>query len=743
MKIWTPTIFACLILTTFTSCAVGRWFGKNPGRSPSYEEVKYAEVEESVALRELFATLPKEVTDCFDDDFFVTLSRRFSGAKEQQIELILRRQLTRDPDAMPFIPDFTMPLRHESVYDSFVSSYQLRTPQDGDGPLVLLFGELNTPLEQLSYSRSDWLLHIPSRPGLNYQLVAEGDAWHALNDVYRLYPELKKRPVYLVGLGDGGDAALYFANHYRSRFAGVAFSESRLGFDLPNLDRFPTVHFGNSHASSPWGNKRLIALLQERGNTNAKSISGGIDDAVSALTTSRPPPIAPFTFTDYNDANAYRWLRVLGKKSEKEPVTIKGHFNGDELVLEAPNASSVEIQSSLPKGVSRVRFNGQIFAFNAAKTAILGDEEVPYSAHKKVDTPAAFKNFFCKEPVYIVYQDKASDDLYLENVKNFADAIAKLKIVGFPAVDVNLPTVPLSQYIPDNLPDHRAIFIGTPEKLSRQLTNEPSYYPVNFSRGGVKVLYRQLPLAKNGFDAVAYGLTYPPEKPSPLKLALLLCADNDKGLQILSQHYLSATTLYRSSDLRLWLQEDQQYSLAAEYTFDSYWSGSSFSSAEVSVPPMSASVWEEYLKELIISQSRLATFVIRPVIDERLTPPTVLSASTLAQYIPDRHFAILRTKGTPPAVIKNLMSTIDEVSVSGLPTNSPASTEGVAVILRHKGGIVIDADTLSSLTPQELTKINYQLLPYSLHEMIMNRFTQDREAFGKELIRLGNYIAEK
>ena len=750
-------VITFILMLSCSSCQICRSLGfpcKNPPCTTyTYEEESETKAVNTEVFNTIFDPLPESVKNHFDDNFNTELQQYAIRYSPKQTEINLRLQLSLRPQRLPHIPDFTMPLRFESRYDGYVTHYQLRSPKtlhEGQA-FVLILGALKTSLADMNYTRDDWVLHIPSRPNMNYQLVAEGDLWSIVNDIQELYPQLKTLPHYLVGLGDAADAALYFANRYRCHFHGVAFSGGKLGKGLPNLDSLPVVYFPSESEphSSVWGQHHLITSLNIRGNNNAKVITGTLSQAITTLASCAPTStLTPFIFEDYSDAQIWPWLRVTAKKSEKEPVIATSTINGDELVLNIPNASSVNINRSeamgFPAAVNKIRFNENLFAFqHRTESIILGEEEIHHSSNKKSNTPPEFRNFFCHEPLYIVYQDQGASALYLQQAAVFADALSKLKLLGFPSVNIQLPLLPLSEYHSEQLPDHRIIAIGQPYTLSKLLSTNESYYPVTVGPEGVRLRYHSLSLPFSRFDGVAYKLTYPPEKEGPLKLAMLLAAHNEKGLQVLSQHYLSATALYRSSDLRLWIQQDQSYLLAGEYHFDSYWGCSDCPSAELEIPPISKSVWEEYFRELLIAESRLPTMIISPIVDEQLSPPTNLTIASLCDYAPERHFAVVHfTRETPPNVVRRLINNIDNAVFMGFNDLNPATVAGLAKIVKHKQSVLVDAQVIEALSATERGCLDYFLFPYSLHEMIIKKFIADKTLIGKELIKLNNYLAD-
>jgi len=198
--------------------------------------------EEWKELKSHWNKLPQSLRDKFDDTFFTQCEQFYNGPLGRKLKKKCMLAFATKTPSMPLFPGFPTPLKEKSPYDSYQIHYQLQAPLNPDNSKawVLLLSEQPPTLPPLS---DVWILWVPTRPHMNYQLTAEGDLWHIVDVATNLYPQLTSLPCYLIGEDNASDAALYFANHYRYRFAGVAFSGGRLGLSLPNLDSMPVVYF--------------------------------------------------------------------------------------------------------------------------------------------------------------------------------------------------------------------------------------------------------------------------------------------------------------------------------------------------------------------------------------------------------------------------------------------------------------------------------------------------------------------
>ena len=702
--------------------------------------------------RPQFNAISSQVADRLDPSFFAELESYAVTSQRSDIEAVIRLAISNSKNTLPVLPEFTAPLRHASDYDGFESMYLLRAPKDpaaADG-LILVLGPMEKDLRELSYSGNRWILHVPSRPHLNYQLVGERDLWNTLSDVYTLVPETRDLPLYLVGGGTAADAALVLANTYASRLSGVAFSGGKLGLELPNLDCLPVVYFRSSlernttSTLSPWGRDHLIRRLGARGNVSASAITGSFLDAVETLARSPQLVVPPrYVCTDYQSSRVTSWMRVLAKKSESEPTVVETQISGGELIVNAPNASAIELDMSstakFPASIKRIRFNGDIFTFQpSSKRVVVGQEDLAASTVTKAHTPPGLLNFFRNEPVIVTYQDDDIDDTLFRQAQVFAERLASLDLTGLRPGSVQLSVMPLSEYLSTEHDVHRLIAIGKEPAMRPLLKGSEGYYPVKRSGGQTWARYRSLDLPGN--NPIAYSLVYPPEREGALRLALLFVCEDSRGLSALSQHYLSATALYDSSDLQAWVLSDGRYQFGSRYQFDSFWGCADYSSNELTVPIQPRRAWEAFIREILLEETHSSMVVAPSLVDDTQNPPVDVSPAALLRYIPNRHYAGVRfTSATPTIVGERLVRARHGLQLLGLEGMTTAQGGlDVPRLARGANVILVDVKVLEALSPVERRTLDYYLLPYSLHEMVLQRFEADATQFGKGLLRSGS-----
>lgn len=665
-------------------------------RVPTCPAPVVTEHETTAEPENIVRALPLSFGEHVGGDLSQVLQRQ-----HDQVLVDLRHQMTARPDTPPLFHGCTVSMNFESRYDAYVTRASVRYPIEGDGnAVVLLLGELPFSLEQLPYSRNDWLIHVPSRPNLSYQLVAEGDLWGHLDAVVDFYPFLANLPWYVIGFGDAADAALMIANEYRYRFHGVAINGGKMGWNVPNLDHFPVVFFEEGAVeASPFGGKRFIATLQARGNKVAYNVPGNMEAAVRLLTTLQPSPVALDVFEDYRYSKTSSWLQVLAKRSEKEPARVKVSRHEDTLVITAPNVVGARINradGAFPGGVTRVRFNDETYTFAGSLGVMtLGEDQI--SLPSKADVPSGLLNFFRCEPIYVLYQDQDASEDFIQKAHSIADAVGALQFEGIPRSEVKIPVLPLSQYHTDSLPPHRIIAIGKRGPLEGLLTSREGYLPLRVSQDGVFVNGRRHEMPFYRFGGLASGLIYPPERSGNLRLALLLVADDPKGLQTLSQNYLSATALYRLSDLRLWVEHQDMYHFAGEVTFDGWWGNQDVPSLSLEVPVLSRETWNRAIHDLLAEATGGATSS-KALLESSLPPPTHVTPGTLKQFVGDTHFLVVEDRA------------------------------------RHEKSLVSVRDW-EAMRPEERVSLDGILFPYSTYDVVVRDFRRDTTAFGKKLLK--------
>ncbi|MFT4553387.1 MAG: hypothetical protein ACI9S8_002025 [Chlamydiales bacterium] len=721
-------------------------------RSPSWTTVQKA-------LREL----PPNIQNKLCSSFFETTDALEKDPNNNSLLSDLHRQLRKKPWELPVISDVIIPLRYKSKFDSHDTQYTIRAPKNSasaKGIFIFLGTEPQSEIPLSSYNV--WTIHIPSRPLMNYQLLAEGDFWKLLEDLSTLYPQIRNIPHFLVGSGEAADAALLIANNYRGHFKGVAFDNSRLALNLPNLDKLPIVLFSNEHStptSSPWGGIHLISRLQDRGNSQAVAVTGNLEDAANHLLnhTKNEAGIPSFVFEDYQYVQLTPWLKVIGKRSEKDPVKLAVTIQNEALYIKAPNVNALELSLSkeegFPENIKEIHFNRKVFSLAPSSgNPKLFLEDFAYPTwRRKADSPGGLVNFFRNDPLYVVFQDGFASEEYLQYAKELASQLASLDFFGFPDLGVELPMVPLSLYDPENLPLHRTIVIGQAEIIRPILEDTTGYLPIRFTEKGIKVFDELYTTPSPPANNVAFGMIYPPQQISSLRLALLLAAEDIGGLQAIAKRFTSATSLYDDSDLVIWYNQGDEYVLTAEETFNGFWQSSESSELLIQTPPHSRNIWESYLHELLIEECQLSKIAITPCTDEFIEIPYRLTHHSLSLMIPEKHFAVVKLQGIIGHKIGNkLIAAMDDPALIGLDnvitvnwSSSQASVQFNKMNRNDNFRMVVDASALEALSQEELKILDYRILPYSLREIVLSKITTDKERFGRSFLRLANLMEQE
>lgn len=694
----------------------------------------YSVIEDTNALRSLPSQIPDHFRDYLGHDFSEKFAKYIERVESGSVISPIQTE-----SGLPIFAEFQLPLRYSSLYDDFEHKYHLRAPKD---PLtattvVICMGGEDSATNLTAGGGNYWVLYIPSRPSMNYQLLSEGDFWQMKKQAERLYPHLAKLDTYLFGDGKGSESALLYANNYRAEFEGVAVASPSTLSGLPNLDGIALTCFtGEKNSLEATRMKKWVERLQQRGNRRAQMVHGGFQKGVTALLAQPKASSVEgvVTFTDFQYAKPFKWLTVLGKKSEQEPIRIEVKQTEGELEIIASNASSLRVIRShelgFPQSVTKIRFQGMLYTVpKSSDSLLLGAEEHFDSWNSKTKTPPGFHHFFTSEPVYIVYLDHGKEQGYLTKCETMARTLSRMQFLGCPDFDVRLPMMGVTRYKESVLPRHRAIFIGDHLTLKEFIEIDPGYYPIQFIQGEVGVHGERIDLPFASTDLYAYGMTYPPEEEGALSLALLLSASDEEGLQKLSDHYLSATSLYRSSDLRLWGRAEGNYHFAGEYTFDCYWGKSDIPTVELSVPLQSHKVWQAFIQDILVEEGMTDAVITSKLINDILPAPTELSIAAIKNYLIDNQFVVIKlknNKGTA-ALAPHLQSFMGVADIANR--------------IARSRRLLVDAAVLDLLAPEDFAHFDYELLPYSLHEMTIKRLKKNKSAFGRSLIRVGNFIA--
>lgn len=707
-------------------------------------------------VRTALNSLDERVKQSLDARFVLFLEKQIEQKKLDKAYFPrVYSQLEQNSQQLPTFPGMELLLQHLSLFDQKALPYQVYLPQDlsTSMPVLVFMGkpeEFPADVQKVPAVQ----LFVPSRPGMNYQLISEADFLNTLEDFKNLYPFLSKSPFYLVGQGEHADSALLMANNYYSRFEGLAFSGGKIGVDLRNLHLLPIVHYPSPEAdnSFPLGGRKLIQMLNKRGNAKAQYATRDLARVLNDLIRSKKDtlPISNYSFSDYQYANVTPWLKVISKKSEFDPVNVTLEVKGDVLFIEGFNIASCEIDRFHPsfpyKDISRIRLNQHLFSFpaNRGKVYVGSNSIEPVWNHKSY-YPSGFNNFFRNEPVYIVYQSEQASKEYLQKVRTLANRLARLEFVGFPQFQAKLPMISLEEYITKDLPDHRAIIIAQ-ENLARKVLQVSSdYLPI--SRQGQHINVFEKALLPDS-ASYAYGMIYPPEAKGKLKLALVLCSDDADGLQALQSHYTMATSFEDPADLILWQKKPKDPSYIRTFTtcFNDSWGSSYKSKTLLTTPEFSEKVWKFYLKKLLIDKSGTENLILPPLVDSFMNVPTKLSYESISDFVPNKYFAKIRLSSwRSTGIVNKLLEQMKGpvyLSMGNLLEFAPDTKKprfNKAEIKKYRDiTFLIEAKQLQTLDKTELEEIDFEILPFSLRDMLLDKVLTDKASLGKDLITLSN-----
>jgi hypothetical protein len=57
--------------------------------------------------------------------------------------------------------------------------------------------------------------------------------------------------------------------------------------------------------------------------------------------------------------------------------------------------------------------------------------------------------------------------------------------------------------------------------------------------------------------------------------------------------------------------------------------------------------------------------------------------------------------------------------------------------------IVVDASVLGELSKEEISLLDYQILPYSCKELLLRKIEQERGLFSRDFLRIANLVEEE
>ncbi|MDF2550207.1 MAG: hypothetical protein K0S07_1274 [Chlamydiales bacterium] len=731
-RAWTGALFSQLLL--LASCQSPKALPETDIYQPTaLEDSPHAEIEQH--LNSLPAHIEEKLAENKE-----TLLEHMAASRERPL---LQKQKA---NALPFIPNYPLRLKENSLYDNQELHYTFFCPQSPESAqaLVICLADDHMSWPKALQQLPVFYLQLPSRQKMSYQLLAEGDFWHCLDSFYALYPELKALPVLLATDPAYADAALLMSHQSRYRFQGLAYSGGRLGANLPNLDQLPIVHYTLSHSTPAdhlFSGKRLIERLQSRGNGQARAIEGDVALAISELLqNSSEEAQGSFSFEDYRYARAWEWLKVTSKKNEEEPAFIEYHLQNGELQLKAYNVSSVEIQggrNAFFKGIKRLRFNERVIAFSKSTPLIrIGEEDLPEHVHRKSVLPTGVSNFFSLEPLYIVYQSKGASTPYLESVLSTAELFANLAFKGFPSFPCQLPLIPLEEYDSAVLPKHRALLIGKEEAIQPIFGD---HFPMEIKNRALYLNHKKILNLQPGQEQIAYGLQYPTEHDNSLQIAFALVADDERGLKILKDHYLSPANLYRQMDFCLFSQQKNGYRLALTENFDGYFGTSHIPEVLFSLPKTAFSSWELFLRKLLIDSYRTPFLAVGTLVSENRTPPSQITYGEVSRFTVKKNFArVIADTESKPILEKYCLHSLTEADIKALKD----------VLVKEHGSwrlkpdrcqktfaLLLEESRLLSLPTHLLAQLKLEVMPFDLQELALKAFKEDGLKAGQEILK--------
>jgi hypothetical protein len=707
-------------------------------------------------IKSSLAALPTHVQDRLAKDFYPSIESQIQ--KNQLGKKFFQKvfqDLSNKPRSFPLISEITLSLEHKSIVDGGATNYHLRLPDKVKSaqPLVIFLGGPQDFPQDITQVPAA-LAFINSRKGMNYQLLAEADFINTIKDIRLLFPVLKKSPIYLVGQGDHADSALLLANNYFSDIEGLAFSGGKIGLDLKNLDLLPITHYDSKETEKepPWGGKKFIQTLQKRGNSKANYSTRTLAWVLNELINNKKEAkkITNYTFSDYQFSQVTPWLRVIAKKSEFDPVKVSIKIKEDVLHIDGFNIASCEVHRfhpQFPSKVSRIRLNNHLFTFLKNREYLyIGSNSIEPAWNHKSTYSSGFINFFKNEPLFIIYQSEDASVEFLKQAKEMASKLAHLEIVGYPKMNTNISMLTLQEYL-DKTPriDHRAIIIAK-ENLGKKLIQVSSdYLPISHSSNSLNIFEKEV---YNGNDQYAYGISYPPEAKGALKQALLICANDPQGLETLKGHFTIATAFENTSDLILWRKKEneQAYQRVFETTFNDSWLSSFRSKTLLTTPLFQEKVWKFYLKDLLTEASQTSNLILPPLVDSFIPVPTQLSHKSISSFIPNKYFAKVKISSWRSTRVLNkllndmkgpIFLSMGDLLEFDLENNKPRFNNKV---IKEKKRItfLLEARQLQNLSPKDLSEIDYEILPFSIQELLLQKIMNDKANLGKELITLSN-----
>jgi hypothetical protein len=677
-----------------------------------------------------------------------------TGGEGPEISLRLRNLSHQ----LPIVADYPLTLRYRSHYDQHEGHYIVRAPRSFDEALgvVIVLGGQERIEELFPTPVPYWIVAVPSaRPVLGYSLLGEGDFLHCLEELAHHYPETTRLPQYLVSTEDHADDALRLANDHRYRFKGLAFTGSLRSTHYPNLDHLPIVCFGSqsrSQGDKLWDGPDFIHRLEERGNTHALVTERSASDSIKLLSgwDEFIGLGAPYSFKDYQYSQAYPWLRVLARQSEAEEASIQATRQEHKLLLDGHNLRAIEItdiEPLLSAGIQVLHFDGREYPLSRVEAPLrLGQVPKSQISQLKADYPSSLASFYRNEMLVVVYEDNEEDWDYKDACYKLAERFARLRFVGLPEVNAELPLVPASYYQPQRFPKHRAIFVGRPHSFQEHIQWRSEAIALAVSDPSLGHRFEDNDEV-DGVSQLAFTGTCAPANTSPLQLGYLVAAPDTEAMTLLAQRLRLATTLLSAEDLTVWTRCHDQMVLAGAQRCNGFYGWSSkTATAKLSVPSQAAEAWENYLRELIVNEAQLDAIALPALVPSSQAAPAELSQQSVTNYVKEREFAIVTLQGSQSAEIgSKLIQDLEPALVWGLEDVIADDRSALSIdpvkMRKQTRYCVVDTQRLGRLSAEERERISYTPVGHTLHELVSEQLRTDPYGMSRGLLRRGQETA--
>ncbi len=736
-----------LIALTLLTTACGERVSPSALESNRYlKGVSQAQAESELDLSKEAAFFAlKQIEETASSPLSLSLSRAIRARYtqlDQEKQLFCTYQLQNTPSHLPIVPGESFALSSTSVYDDYklhIACKMPEVPKEG-APIYVFLGRQKDFPSDLKQEDA-WFLFLPSRPVLNYELLAEGDLRHSLENFRSLYPSLAQSPIYLVAEGKASEPALQLANHYQQLFSGVAWSGEATGIGLKNLDRTPLIYFASEQASpAPFTGQQVIHRFQKRGNQQA-FYTASLQEALDHLQGLSVDYAKPYAFRDYQHAAATPWAQVLHKVSEEEEAIFSYFLQGNELHIEGKNLSHLLLKPEFfPEEwvVNSVFFGGDRYLFINERQQILvgpsGKDLQDLSL--KASSPGSLLNFFRNEPVVIVYQDTGMPPEPLRELYLGAKQLAKLDFTGLPEHSFKLPMIPLSSYTSEKYQGYRVIFWGEEKAFAAYAGAD--FLPLQIEDQNLYINGKHIASIFSPMDSWAYMITTTGPSKTPPTAAFI--AKDAAGFHALRASVLKGTSLYQTADLTVMGKEqlNQNYQEIGSYTFGGFWDTSAESSFLFYNPFESQKPWERIIANYLLSQTKAKGIISLPFFYDYHTLPSTFTKATLEQVLQNRSFSLVSFRGWEGATlffeILKLNSHIIHFGLDPYISVEPSQWPS-----NFSLSVVVDNHLLMELPELVRNQLIYTPLPFTLQEWLEVGVEQDIDYFRLQFQELAQH----